>query len=110
MSTIPELLTKHEQIYDEVFTYFGYKGNWRELLIADKTDVFWYISENAEEVRYSYQPLIPEDRHNTDYSAYIMQNLCYNICRGNDYTMIAIDTECDGNCFLAIFDNTKELV
>ena len=31
------------------------------------------------------------------------------VYRAEDYTMISVDTQCDGNKFLAIFDNTKEL-
>lgn len=94
----------------KVHEYFGYEGHWHTYPLDDKRDCFWCI--NGNEVLFDDDEECFKDPDlGPQYSDVIISNdekrLIY--CKGK-YTMMVVDTQCDGNKFLAIFDNSKEIV
>jgi hypothetical protein len=76
---------------------------------------YWFVSGgqgHGGEVRFAKtaQDLDDEDAGNY-YSneIYTQRHLPKWIYRGAEYTMIVVDTHTDGNKFLQIFDNSKEI-
>lgn len=102
------LLDAEQAIRQEIFDYFGYKENWRVLPFDDSRDYYWRLNNDNVEFAETL------DRLNSDgdyYSneIYTQRHLDNHIYRGKDYTMMLVDTHVDGNQFLQIFDNSKEV-
>ena len=87
--------------------------------MEDQTEYHWRLDlddpssdKSGGEVAYAMDP---DDIGDWDagefYCAviYTQRFLPKFVYRGADYTMISADTQCDGNKFLMIFDNAKEV-
>ena len=98
----------------EIFNYFGYVENWVSIPIDDRREMYWQLNQNnngSGEVVYHDEPLTNdcvEDGHCFTDEIYTQRFLKKWVYRGEDYTMICVDTHTDGNKFLAIYDNNKE--
>ena len=115
-----KLLTEYFEKQKELFEYFGYVEDWVVIPMEDNTEMFWSLDTSGNEddntcrgeVIYAVKE---EDLGDWDagefYSAsiYTQRFLPKFIFRGKDYTMVSADTHCDGNKFLMIFDNSKEV-
>ena len=110
-----KLLEDYKNIKDQIFEYFGYKENWACIPIEeDSLEYYWELDENSYgggEVRFSESKEDIINREGDYYSdiIYTQRHLSKWVYRGEDYTMICVDTQCDGNKFLRIFKNDKEL-
>lgn len=106
-----QLLNDYNQKRQELFDYFGYKENWRVFPIDDATDFFWRVNEDEDEVLFAdtIEQLNNEDGNFYCNEIYTQRHLTRWVYRGADYTMIVVDTHTDGNKFLQIFDNAKEV-
>jgi hypothetical protein len=105
-----ELLRKECEARHALFQYFGYVEDWRVLPFSDATEYVWLI--DGEEVRYAMtkeQLLDEEAGEFHQHAIYFQRHLNKWIYRGPEYTMILVDTDFDGNQFLQIFDNSKEI-
>lgn len=108
-----DLLQKYFDVESEVFDAFGYKHDWRVFPLQDHRDAYWYL-DARDHLTYGYTPLTVElvlagsEIYTANVFTYVhLKKWVYRI---EQYTMILIDTHCDGNIFLAIFDNDKEVV
>lgn len=99
-----KLLDTLVQTEKAIHQYFGYEEDWKVLPIQNYTSFYWYIEDGS--VYYGDTP-----------KEALLADACYcdsilyrdGIHRKDDFTMIAVDTQTDGNKFLSIFDNTKEI-
>lgn len=107
MKLLDEYLALQKQIHD----YFGYVEDWRVIPIEDSRKYFWRIYGGISgEVRYADTEKLLDDPGMNYYEAEIYTQ-CFLpkwIYRGDEYTMICVDTHTDGNKFLMIFGNAKE--
>ena len=108
-------LDDYFSLQQEIFDYFGYVEDWRVIPIEDATEMFWRLDEESHggTVRYAETTESLEDEENGEYyenEIYTQRHLPKWVYRGEDYTMICVDTHTDGNQFLQIFDNSKEQV
>jgi hypothetical protein len=107
MKLLKDYFTMQKQVHD----YFGYVEDWVSIPIDDATDYIWHLTGegSGDAVRFAEKL--------TDFATgEYYENLIYTqrflpkwVYRGEDYTMICVDTRTDGNKFLQIFDNSKEL-
>lgn len=109
-----KLLSKFLKTQNKLFEYFGYKEDWRAIPVDSAVEYYWQIigSETNGSVKFgnSIEQLLDEAKG--DYyenEIYTQRFLPKWVYRGEDYTMIVVDTHCDGNKFLQIFDNSKEI-
>lgn len=105
------VISDYFKLLDEVYKYFDFKEDWVIYPIEDYRGYYWYIdyenNDYGEAVIYSKN----SDILNSDYySSEIHHQRFYEkyIYRGEDYTLIIIDTHTDGNKFFAIFENSFE--
>jgi len=107
-----KLLDKYFQLQNEIHEYFGYEENWVAIPIDDKRKYYWTLHqyERGEgEVLFSEtkEEQIDEPIYSNEiYTQRFLKKWAY---RGKDFTMICVDTHADGNKFLQIFDNSKEI-
>lgn len=103
-----KILDDYLKLQKEIYDYFGFKENWITLPIDDRREHFWSILD--DEVIFGDK----DDVINNTGDCYldeIYKQRFYSkwIYRGEEYTMIMVDTHIDGNKFLAIYDNSREV-
>jgi len=106
-------LMKELDAYNEsikaIHEYFGYKEDWVVIPIDDGTDYYWRLNLNEDgggTVDFGETTEEIETYSNEIYTQRFLKKWVY---RGKDFTMICVDTQMDGNKFLQIFDNSKEI-
>ena len=107
-----ELLDKYSKAKEELFEYFGYKEDWTVIPIDDSTEYFWELEgEGPGNVYFAFteEALVERDGTHYENEIYTQRFLPKWVYRGKDYTMVCVDTHTDGNKFLQIFDNKKEI-
>jgi len=105
-----KLVDEYFNIQEKIYDYFGYHEQGRAIPMEDRRQYYWYM-DNDKQVHYAKSA---EELQKQDGKYYVdklyrprIGNL-ENILVGEGYTMIAVDTQTNGNVFLAIFDNDKK--
>lgn len=109
-----KLLKQEQSIREEIFRYFGYTEDWRVLPLNDCTQYYWELDQEGSGhgvVNYAFlrKDVTNGDGNNYQDEIYTQRHLPKWVYRGEEYTMIVVDTHTDGNQFLSIFDNAKEV-
>lgn len=112
-----KLLEEYFELQKKIHDYFGYVEDWVAIPMDDSTPFYWKLSEYEDGsgfVRFSEdkEKLSPEKEADGEYyenEIYTQRFLPKWVYRGEEYTMICVDTHTDGNKFLQIFDNSKEI-
>lgn len=109
-----EQLDRFNTVRQEIFDYFGYVEDWVTIPIDDRREMYWQLNQRDTgdgEVLYFDERLtneIVEGGAHYSNKIYTQRFLPKWVYRGEDYTMICVDTRVDGNKYLAIFSNNKE--
>lgn len=109
-----ELLNDYFKLREELFEYFGYKEDRSVIPISGYTKYWWQLEGEGpgpEIVRFADTVKEFNDQEGNYYEEeiYTQRYLPKWVYRGKDYTMVCVDTQTDGNKFLSIFDNAKEV-
>lgn len=97
------------KLLEEIYDYFGFIEDYVVLPLDDRREYAWAIIDDSE-VQYGKMEDILNDTGDY-YVDEIYKQRFYDrwIYHGEEFTMIMVDTHTDGNKFLAIFDNSKEI-
>jgi hypothetical protein len=106
-----ELLKQYFELQKKIYDYFGYVEDWVVIPLDDATEYYWFMPDkNSVRFHEDKDNLFDEDK--MDY----YENIVYTqrflpkwIYETEDYTMICVDTQVDGNKFLQVFDNKKRI-
>jgi len=109
------IIEKFFEMQDEVFKYFGYTEDWKVIPLDPQLGRHWMIcgpvNKSSTGVVWSDETLTEKSiREGIIYSGTIYTQ-CFLpkwVYRGKDYTMVSVDTRCDGNQLLVIFENDLE--
>lgn len=122
-----KLLEEYFKLQKQIYDHFDYVENWKVIPLSDDTEYFWHLEEFAEgngtlhfaESRENLRKIIEnnyqwndEGINSDDYytnEIYTQRFLEKWVYRAEDYTMVCVDTQTDGNKFLSILDNAKEI-
>jgi len=107
-----KLLDDYFNLQNKIYEYFGYVENWVEIPIEDSCVYFWRLDgEGPGTVRFAETKELLDDPDGNYYEneIYTQRFLPKWVYRGTNFTMICVDTRTDGNKFLQIFDNNKEI-
>lgn len=110
-----EAIDKYLKLEDEINKYFGYVENWVTIPMDDRREYLWTLvgesDETAESVRFAdtIEELEGEDENYYEDEIYTQRFLPKYVYRGEDFTMVCVDTHTNGNKYLAIYDNKKEI-
>ncbi len=106
------LLDQYNSARQQVFDYFGYVEDWRVLPLDDARKYFWTLEgEGPGIVKYaSTESELKKESGEAYYEneIYTQRHLPKWVYRGAEYTLIVVDTQCDGNKFLQVFANVNE--
>lgn len=112
-----QLLKDYFNLQSLIFEYFGYVEDWKAIPLDDSTEYFWRLKEYPDGSGCVYfheeqDALSPKNFLEGKYysnSIYTQRHLPKWIYRGEDYTMVCVDTNIDDNKFLRVFANSKEI-
>lgn len=109
-----KLLTEFINAQEELFNYFGYEENWRAIPVDSAIEYYWHLTDTEEDgsVRFAKSVEVLLDTDSEKYyenEIYTQRHLSKWVYRGEEFTMIVVDTHTDGNKFLQIFANDKEI-
>lgn len=108
-----KLLNEYNQKRNELFEYFGYVEDWVAIPVDDATMYHWRLTGEGrgDEVQFAdtVEEMQTESGNYYTNEIYTQRFLSKWVYRGADYTMVVVDTHTDGNKFLQIFDNSKEV-
>lgn len=99
-----ELLNKYAALEKQILDWFGFTPEWHVYPISNETNSHWMIFRNK--VAYSPEPYTPDsiEKGAGLYTAEVIRPPL----SANGFTALVVNTQCDGNYFLMIFDNSKE--
>lgn len=106
-----KLLDDYSRLEKEIHDYFGYKEQWVVMPIDDGRKYYWSLNEGRGIVGFAdtEEELKNECGNYFENEIYTQRSLEKYVYRVQDFTMICVDTCTDGNKFLQIFDNSKEI-
>lgn len=106
-----KLLDDYLDLQKQLHEYFGYVEDWKVIPIEDAREYFWKIG--VDSVYFDEESKNLEDLDDEEYmysnEIFTYVHLPQHVYRGADFTMVVVDTHCDGNKFLQIFANEKEV-
>jgi len=106
-------LIEYTKAKQRIFDHVGYIEDWRVLPIEDTTESFWHLEGEGHGGKLCYadseEELESEDGQYYEDEIYTQRHLPKWVYRGEKYTMVVVDTNCDGNQLLRILDNEKEI-
>jgi hypothetical protein len=107
---LERLLMSYFACKHAIHKFFSFEPGWREIPISDDTEYWWLIEEHGDGgvVRYG-EGDVKSDRSYYSSEIYTTRHLKKYVYRTETHTAIAVDTQTDGNVFLNIFDNAKEV-
>jgi len=115
MSKGLKLISKWDELRKQVHEYFGYKEDWVCLPMETHLGEHWMIcgpeNERSSVVNSKEEfTLSSISAGNSIYGSriYTQRFLPKWVYRGEDLTMISVETGCDGNRILMIFENKLE--
>jgi hypothetical protein len=108
-----KLLKEYFELQQKIFDYFNYQEDWRVIPLIDETKHYWFVTgeNHGHSCVWWPEPItkkMVEDGAIYAGSIYTQRFLPKWVYRGEEYTMVCVDTHTDGNKFLMVFDNTKE--
>ena len=112
--TLKEKIDKYFELQNAIFEHVGYREDWKVIPLDNHTDAYWFITGEGHNDKYCYSPK-PLTKESVEAGVEIYGGNIYTqrflpkwIYRGEQYTVVCADTQCDGNKLLLLFDNTKE--
>lgn len=106
-----KILQEYFELQKKIHEYFGYVEDWVTIPLDDATEYYWHF--DGEEVVFSKEPLtealIEDGERVYSNSLYRQRFLPKWEYRTEKYTMLSVDTHTDGNKYLRVFDNAKEI-
>ena len=108
-----KLLDQYFEIQQKIYEYFGYVEDWVVIPIDDCREMYWRLDgeDRGGELHYAKtkEELVNETGDYYSDSIYTQRFMPKWVYRGEDFTMVCCDPHVDGNKFLRILDNAKEV-
>jgi len=115
MKTIEQKIDNYFQLVKEIHDYFGYEEDWVVIPLDDTRDYWWCLHQDENgrghvDFGESKETVINSDGNQYQHEIYTQRFLPKYVYRAEKFTLISCDTHTDGNKFLCIFDNSKEIL
>lgn len=108
------MFNEYFELQQKIFDYFSYVEDWKVIPLVDHREYYWTLKgqDDDGEVVYYEKPITASVLLSEEYyaaSIYTQRFLPKWVYRADDYTLICMDTHTDGNKFLGVFDNSREI-
>lgn len=103
-----DLIVKYNAAKQALYDHVGFVEDWVIYAIEDRTEMMW--QKDSAEVKYAENL----EKFNSDGDYYVDEIYTQRfykqwVYRGDELTMIFVDTHTDGNRFFAVYLNDKEV-
>ena len=105
---IMELLDNYLDIQKKIYEHFGYSDDRGLLPISDLRQYFWRLMLDINHIRFSENTEALIGEYTVFYDYY--DEVDDVIYKTEEHTMILINPDYEGEKFLMIFDNKKEII
>jgi hypothetical protein len=106
-----KLLDEYFELQRQIFEHFGYVEDWRVLPLDDARNYYWRL-DGGDDGNVCFadteKELATESGNYYENEIYTQRHLPKWVYRSYDYTLVVVDTNCDSNKLLQIFDNARE--
>lgn len=102
-----KLLQEYFKLQKEIYDYFGYVEDWVKIPLDDCTDYLWCLTDDEVIFAESEEDFKGGNTYSNE--IYRQRFLPKWVYPGPEYTMICVDTHTDGNKFISVFDNSKQI-
>lgn len=94
----------------EIFAYFSYEEGYQVFPLSDCREYFWAIDAQDENICFATTEDELKSQSGRYYEVFVhlTVHLPKSIYVGEEFTMICVDTQTDGNKFLQIFSNANK--
>lgn len=120
---INDIVDDYETLKTLIFQHVGYKEDWKAIPLSDDREMFWAVDKKEDEwLKFSPQKealeywLADNDDEYGEYGNCLYSDQIYTqrflpkwVYRGAELTIVCVDTHTDGNKFLRILSNDKEV-
>lgn len=106
------LMAGYNDALKALYNHVGFREDWVVYPINDCTDMFWELPEGGSVIRYADDPEKMKDIEAGDYYESIIYTQRFyrqHVYRGEELTMVFMDTQTDGMKYFAIFRNDLEV-
>lgn len=103
-----KILDAYQAAHQAVYDYFGYEEGWVVLPFDDCRSYYWQLVGDTVHFADDKESIGPDGATYSD-EVYRGRHIEKPVIRKKDLTLIAVNTHTDGNKFLAIYDNAKEV-
>ncbi len=114
-----DIIKAYQDAEQTIFDHVGYVEDWRRLPLEISTGRYWAVDDNEDSWCRSAKSkddlekwLKTDDFGDMEVyedEIYTQRHLRRWVYRGPEFTMVCVDTHCDGNQFLRIFRNDMEV-
>ena len=109
-----KMLDEYFELQEKVFAYVGYVEDWRMLPLDDCREYYWHLTGEGHGDNVCFakteKELAEQDGDYYESEIYTQRHLSKWVYRGEEYTLVVVDTHTDGNQLLSVFSNSKERV
>lgn len=105
-------IKEYFKLQDEIYKMCNFTEDWTVYPLDDRTDMYWYTTDETVIFHKDKEYILDKIDELKYYEDELVQHRFYpkgSIYRGENYTLIIVDTHTDGNRFFAIYDNSKEI-
>lgn len=110
---INKVLDEWNKVEASLHRHVGYEENWTVFPIDDRRAYYWRLAVGSvwfsEDPRFRDEGGDDPEHHPVYNDAFVTLNQSGCVFRGEELTAILVDTQTDGNKFLAFFSNDKEV-
>lgn len=106
-----KMLKEYFELQKQIHDYFGYVEDWVTIPLEDCTDDLWCLSGEGSGDSVYHAATMEDFQTGSFYGGpiYTQRFLPKYVYRGDAFTMVSVDTQCDGNKYLMVFDNSKQI-
>jgi len=107
-----DIISNYQKALKDLYDHVGFVEDWVVLAPEFQTDMFWRISHDEVIYGNTIEDITTNYEEGNCYTCEIYTQRFYkkHIYRGDEYTMIMVDTHTDGNKFFMFFSNDKEVI
>ena len=106
-----KILKEYFELQKQIHDFFGYVEDWKTIPLEDCTDSIWTLTGEGSGDQVYYANSMQDFETGNFYGGeiYTQRFLPKYVYRGDGFTMVSVDTQCDGNKYLMVFDNSKQI-
>lgn len=103
-----DIIDMYFKLRDDVYNYFNFTEDWVILPLMDYREYYWTINDKTV-IFGDKDDVVERNGNHCEEEIYTQRFYDKWVYESEKYTMIFVDTHCDGNKWFSVFDNSKNI-